>query len=465
MESQRQSERENCRALVLGHDGTEILLKTTDAGFVLPSVEIPRWERLSENLTAALKRDWTCDAVCLFTPTHSSWSGGSQDRHYEVLECCSRCGCTAQASWLSSNSLAANDFADAEEFRVIEQCLDELDFYKRDLSSPFARPGWFTELRDWAADRMRPLGLEFTGRFHQYNASPTFSLIRFETTGPAVWFKAVGKPNLREFPITLRLAELFPRFTPKILASKPEWNGWLSREVNGKKLGEAHDIALWQRVAADLARLQIESISETESITRLGTHDLRSDVLLSAIDPFFELVGRLMDEQPKTPPAILSREELSLLRVQVDDALTLLSDFGIPNTLGHLDLNPWNIIVSDDGCVFLDWAEAYIGYPFLSLEYLVEHLRRGFAASADCGSRVVDAYKTAWRQVLTGDHMSEALALTPLAAVFAYAVGTDTWRDESKLRDPKVAGYFRSLARRMNREAISLIGRRSPCLG
>jgi Phosphotransferase enzyme family len=465
MESQHQSERETCRAVVLGHEATEILLKTSGAGFVLPSVEIPRWERLAENLTAALKRDWTCDAVCLFTPTHSSHGGDSQDRHYEVLECWNACGRSAEALWFPLNSLASNGFADAEEFRVIEQCLQELDFHKRDLSSPFARPGWFVELRDWAADRMRPLGLEFTGRFHQYNASPTFSLIRFETTGPAVWFKAVGEPNLREFPITQRLADLFPRFTSKILASKPEWNGWLSGEVDGKNLGETGDIALWERAAADLARLQIESIVESESIARLAAHDLRLDVLLSGIDPFFELVGRLMDEQPKTPPAILSREKLSLLRVQIDDALTLLSDFGTPNALGHLDLNPWNIIVSDEGCVFLDWAEAYVGYPFFSLEYLVEHLRRGLDGSGDWGPRIIDAYKTPWRQKLTGDHMSEALALTPLAAVFAYAVGTDTWRDESKLRDPKVSGYFRSLARRMNREAISLIERRSPCLG
>ena len=60
--------------------------------------------------------------------------------------------------------------------------------------------------------------------------------------------------------------------------------------------------------------------------------------------------------------------------------------------------------------------------------------------------------------------IAEALALAPLAAVFAYAAGNDAWKDQQRLEDPKVAGYFRSLARRMNREAMQFTDRRSACL-
>ena len=56
MESQEQSERETCRVIVLGRDGTEVLLKIAEPGFAFPAVEIPRWERLAENLTAAVKK-------------------------------------------------------------------------------------------------------------------------------------------------------------------------------------------------------------------------------------------------------------------------------------------------------------------------------------------------------------------------------------------------------------------------
>src|SRR5580704_1190017 len=67
VESQEQSEREIWGVIVLSRDGSEVLLQTAEPGFAFPVVEIPCCERLAENLTAALRRDWGCDAVCLFT--------------------------------------------------------------------------------------------------------------------------------------------------------------------------------------------------------------------------------------------------------------------------------------------------------------------------------------------------------------------------------------------------------------
>ena len=317
----------------------------------------------------------------------------------------------------------------------------------------------------WLDCRGNPaVGTQTHWPFCQYNASPCFSLIRFETNGPAVWFKAVGKPNLREFPITLKLAELLPRFMPEILGTKPEWNGWLSREVKGRNLGEAKDIALWEKAATDLAKLQIESISRSDSILVSGAHDLRTDKLLNSIDPFLELVARLMEKQPKVPPPTLGRQELSLLKLRIEDSLTLLEDLRIPSTLGHLDLNPANVVVSDEGCILLDWAEAYVGTPFFSTEYLLQHFRCEVGANTTLESQLVEAYKAPWRQLLSDDLIREALTLAPLAAVFAYVAGIDVWKDEERLRDPKIGAYFRSLARRMNREAIQFIERRSTCL-
>ena len=65
--------------------------------------------------------------------------------------------------------------------------------------------------------------------------------------------------------------------------------------------------------------------------------------------------------------------------------------------------------------------------------------------------------------MLSQDCVSEAI-LAPLLAVFAYAVGTGAWMQPVRLSDPKVAGYLRSLVRRMNHEANALSDRRSSCL-
>jgi hypothetical protein len=460
VESQEQSEGEICRVIVMGRDRTEVLLKTAESGFAFPAVEVPRWERLAENVTAALRRDWDCDAVCLFTLDHSSEDGA----HCEVVECLCDRGCKQETVWKSIHSLNADSFQNEAQFQILEHCVHQLHRYERDPDSPFARKGWLDELRCWTAEVIRPMGLELTGPFCQYNATPSFSLIRFETNGPAVWFKAVGEPNQREFPITLKLAELFPKFVPQILGTKQEWNGWLACEVHGTNLGETKDISLWEQAATELGRLQIESISESQSVLQSGAHDLVANRLLTAIDPFFDVIARLMEEQPKVPPAILNRDELSLVKLRIEDALTLLEDLRIPDTLGHLDLNPWNVIASGNGCVFVDWVEAYVGSPFFSFQYLLEHFRRAIGANPTFEFQLVQAYRATWARSFSDEVIREGLALALLPAVFAYATGTDSWKDEERLRDPKIAGYFRSLARRMNREAIQFIERRSPCL-
>jgi len=89
-----------------------------------------------------------------------------------------------------------------------------------------------SELQDWAGKAIHPLGMELL-QFRQLNGCETFSLIRFETTQYPVWFKAVGEPNLREYEISLALARLFPDYVPTIIATRPEWHGWLMADSGG----------------------------------------------------------------------------------------------------------------------------------------------------------------------------------------------------------------------------------------
>ena len=464
MESQEQSERETHRVILFSRDRENVLLKVGESGFLFPSVEIPQWERLAQNLTTALKKDWGCDAVSLFTPTDSSVGYESNGIHYQVMECWHEEGRAREAVWKSIRSLTEQSFQQKTEFQALGHCLREFDCAERDSFSPFAKRGWLAELRRWTAEVILPLGLELTGPLCQYNAGPSFSLIRLETNGPAVWFKAVGEPNQREFPITLKLSQQSPKYLPKLLGARADWNGWLSLEAPGTNLRETPEIALWEKAAESLARLQIESVAKTESILDAGAHDLRTETLSGMVHPFLALIARLMEQQTKVSPPVLSHQELSLLGVRIEDSLTLLEDLGLPEVLGHSDLNPGNVIVSVDDRVFVDWAEAHVGHPFFSFEYLLEHFRRAIGTDVALETRLASSFCAPWRQLFSGEIIAEALALAPLAAVFAYAAGNDAWTNQERLKDPKVAGVFRSLARRMNREAIEFADRRSPCL-
>jgi aminoglycoside phosphotransferase (APT) family kinase protein len=171
-----------------------------------------------------------------------------------------------------------------------------------------------------------------------------------------------------------------------------------------------------------------------------------------------------MEKQTKVSPRVLSRSELVLLGEQIEEALCLSTDFGIPDALGHLDLNPGNVIVSEGDSVFLDWAEAYVGNPLFSFQYLVEHYRRMAGVNVTTELGLTSAYAEEWQSLVSPENLASALAFAPMLAVFAYAAVNDTWSDEARLRDTKLAGYLRSLTRRIHCEANRLRDRSALCI-
>jgi aminoglycoside phosphotransferase (APT) family kinase protein len=152
-----------------------------------------------------------------------------------------------------------------------------------------------------------------------------------------------------------------------------------------------------------------------------------------------------------------------LLGEQIEEVLSLSAALGIPDALGHLDLNPGNVIVSEGHSVFLDWAEAYVGNPLFSFQYLLEHFRRMARVDATAESGLTSTYSQEWQSLVPPENLARALAFAPVLAVFAYAAATEAWRDRARLQDPKFAGYLRSLTRRMHREANLLEGRSALC--
>jgi len=162
---------------------------------------------------------------------------------------------------------------------------------------------------------MRPtvVGLSLTGKFRQFNASPTFSLIRFETDGPALWFKATGEPNLHELPITVSLTRLFPGYLPPILGVHPLWNAWLCEEISSTTLDQFTELFAWVRVAEKLAELQIASIGKCCRLLDNQCRDLRLSKLVDLIPPFLARMAEFMAAQQKQPPIPLTIRELDFL--------------------------------------------------------------------------------------------------------------------------------------------------------
>ena len=462
MDTVQSTEAKLYRIILFGYHGAELLVLPKNGRLHLPTVQMPGHQRFAQDLTSSLRFDWLQETVRLFSLDSDQ---RESECRYEVMQSCAlRPSHTPGSCWASIASAAESDFEDTADHTAIAKANAECQAYAVGRKyGPFARLGWFFELTDWIRDEIRRLGLSLSGRFSQLNASPTFNLIRFETDGPAVWFKAVGAPNQREYPLTLALGRLFCRFVPEVIAARPEWNGWLAKEAEGSLLHECCGPASWKSAARDLAELQIHSLGRSLHLVEVGARDLRAHALSDRVEPFFQAAGELMDRQTKTSPPAISRKELGSLTARVHYALDGLEETDFPVALGHLDINPGNIVCSSVGSVFLDWAEAFVGHPFLTFQYLLEHFRRAFGQDHPGETGLTDSYTAPWRSFVSPTPIRSALGLAPLVAAFAYAAGNDLWTDSRRIQDNRAAGYLRALTRRMDRDARALLERSLPC--
>jgi Phosphotransferase enzyme family len=464
MDAPNNTGRDTYSLLITRRSGSELLVVGSGPGWSLPHTEIPSRQRPAEQLTAAIRKSFELETYCLFAPTPLSSVRPESNGNYAVMESVKQnVSAPSGTYWMPAGVL--DHSRDAEEATGVREALGELKSYTMgEKPGPFGRAGWLRELFQWAEEQVAPLGLRLTGNFRQLNASPTFSLIRLETNGVALWFKATGKPNEHELAIALSLERLFPRFVPRVLGIHSAWNGWLSAEAPGIELEEIAECSAWERAAGTLAELQISSIGKCSELVEGKCKDLRLSRLGEFIDPFLACMGEFMAAQQKASPAPLAKSELASLRESLAEGCELLESFHLPDTLGHIDFNPGNILVSAESCVFLDWADGCVSNPFLTFEYLCQHVERSSLEGPAVGARITAAYLRPWESFFSPEELRRAMAIAPLVAVFAYAVASDRWRSPDSLHNPAVAGYLRSLTRRMYREAIQVAERSAPCL-
>jgi hypothetical protein len=454
--------RDTYRLVVTRRNASEILLLTGGPASTLPSVEIAQGQRIAEQLTVELYARWGCRAYCLLVPILAPGLPYSSVMETTDLEQISPPG----TCWKPLDVATCAAVGLAEDRTVIEKAIKEWAEYRREPSqAPFTKPGWLSELLAWAQEQLAPLGVRLTGSFAQLNASPRFSLIRLETNdASAVWFKATGEPNRHELPLTECIARLFPGCVPELLGVHSAWNGWLTREVPGRTLDHhGTELACWSKAAGDLARLEILSIGKQAELLESACMDLRLPRLIEEVDPWIEHMRGLMASQEKQTPAPLTDPELTFLRDSLEQACSLLLEFRLPDTLGHLDFNPGNILISAERCVFLDWAEACLTNPLITLEYLREHFRRNCADDRAATRSLIAAYMQPWASLVSPGDLKKAATISPLVAVFAYAVGAGARGPSDLRRKSSSDAYFRSLARRMFREARQM-ERSEPCL-
>ena len=213
-----QSEAATFRLIIVRRNGSEILFSSRESGWTLPRAQAFPRQRIAWQLREELKEQLGLPTYCLFLRSFTAPNGPREN--YAVLESIKQNdGPPKGTCWVPRMTSECQFDRALGDKEAIEEFLRELDSYVSEpKTGPFGRPGWLRELFEWSQEQLSPLGLRVNENFQQFNASPTFSLIRLETNGPAAWFKATGKPNAHE------LSDNDVPCTP--LSRIPAFNSW-----------------------------------------------------------------------------------------------------------------------------------------------------------------------------------------------------------------------------------------------
>ena len=225
---------ETWRLVIIGDNGAKTLITCDQAEYTLPQVQIPARQRIAENINRVVEREFGLRIISLDEIVLSDPGLTGHALYHAAVSIEPDQTPRGGTDWVFTRTLAAS-LSRGADLAAVEVFLSKLEIAGGpSATQPFLKLDWFTKTRKWIDGKLRPHSLRLTGPFRQLNASSTFSLIRFETNREPVWFKAVGEPNVRECAVTLTLAGMCPDYLPSILASKRNWNAWLSLRGPGR---------------------------------------------------------------------------------------------------------------------------------------------------------------------------------------------------------------------------------------
>jgi hypothetical protein len=277
----------------------------------------------------------------------------------------------------------------------------------------------------------------------QSHVRPWGTVFRVVTDAGTLWFKASIAPLAYEVPLLDELGAHRRDSVPRLLAAD-EARAWMLMEDAGTRLTELHPggppIELWEEFLPQYAQLQLDVAPAAEPLIAAGVPDRRAPQLLEGF-------LRVLDDDRLVRPAeaaALAEAELARVRTLVPmlaEAIEAVAGLGLPDSVQHDDLHAWNVCVGDGGYRFIDWGDACVAQPLLSLYVPLAHAPEGGT------ERARDAYLEPWTALRP---RAELLAACDAAVLVAQVTGMLKWElINSALTDEERAGYEDVIPRRL----------------
>lgn len=307
-------------------------------------------------------------------------------------------------------------------------------------SARWTDPSWRSEAEQWIRAKIAELGYALADRIEHSHVRPWGTVARVPTEDGLLWFKA----NVAPLTFELRLLELLAAQTvPQLVARDPS-RGWMLLEDAGplvsERYGEAPPLDVWREFLREYARLQVAAAAAAERLIAAGVPDRR---LPNLLQPFARVLASDRLVRPPTPDALTTDElnRIHALMPKLKESVAALAALGLPDSVQHDDLHPWNVCVDGDNYRFIDWGDACVSQPLLTLEIPLQWV------GADGAAAVKEAYLEPWTALRPYEDL---LAATDAAGLLAQVTGVLKWElISSALSDDERVGYEDGIPRRL----------------
>jgi len=285
---------------------------------------------------------------------------------------------------------------------------------------------WLKEAIAWIEAETKRAGLKVAAPIEQPSVGPWSTVMVVRTDEQALFFKATT--DRHEAALTKTLAGWYGDRLPELVAVDVE-RGWLLMRDGGQPLRSiirpAKDIAPWNSVLPLYLDLQLDATRHVDKLLSLGVPDRRLACLPDLFAQLLEDVGCLGVGQE---PGLTAEEfqRLSEVAPRFAGICTDLAALGIPESVDHGDLHDGNVLLRDGRVAFLDWGDARVTHPIVSLRTLFVSIEISlqlddYAFRAEMGA-LLRRYLKPWQRFASQAELVNAFALSQCVACVVSAL-------------------------------------------
>lgn len=309
--------------------------------------------------------------------------------------------------------------------------------------APWRAPDWLALVEGWTGEALARSGQQMTGPLTPARISPWSALWRVPSTSGALWLKACAPAMRHEVAVLTLLGRVRPGVVPPIVAVEPA-QGLILMADGGELLRPrtrgAREVEHWTRIFPQYARLQQELAPSAAELLTAGVMDRRLATLPALYDAL------LADERALaigTTHGLSAHEHARLRGLSPTFAARCaqLDALAIPPTIDHSDFHDANILLDGGEYRFIDWGDACVAHPFLTLPVALRSIAYGLGL--DAGDPLLadlrDLYLAQWLDFANLDELRRGFALAERITMVNRAL---TWRRALETVPPGEGGEY-----------------------